>query len=515
MASEDEKLRNLPGPDLTGADEVRPPRPEALESATEPGDEVEAKPGRLAQLVARLQKPPEPTRDAKAGERTRALVILAGTGIACLFLFFGLFTTDGGANRKERRNKPNLGRPEPTAAAQESANRSAVPQLSVTQQPNDDTGELSEKDLLATMRNRGTPVPTEPPPPPAPPKPAKPKPSLAGVNFEDPALMEAYRRQRLTPPPRKTEVVDWNAAVAEYQAKQKPPVPAQPPAANPNDALRKSSLVFVRSAAVGGGPSSMAVPTLERKVSALLPQGTALVARLQHAVSSATKVPVVAVIEYNYEQDGQLVVPAGSKAYGELLQATPQGWVTLRFNVLELPGGQQEKIAASAISMERTSLRGEVNGKNSGKKFLTRALTGVGTIAAYAVGGRGLGSNALDNSILLRERLASNVALAGEQEMAQLAYQQNIVVTVPANTRFYLVLHEAGVTRPSDSIGPASAAPSTIGAPTLQTASAPGLTPQEMRDMIQLRNEMREMNRLMTQSLPGLPAPSTPPQAER
>lgn len=100
MASENENLRNLPRPDLTDADEVPPPRPEAPESATEPGDEVEAKPGRLAQLVARLQKPPEPTRDAKAGERTRALVILAGTGIACLFLFFGLFTTDGGASRK-------------------------------------------------------------------------------------------------------------------------------------------------------------------------------------------------------------------------------------------------------------------------------------------------------------------------------------------------------------------------------------------------------------------------------
>ncbi len=128
--------------------------------------------------------------------------------------------------------------------------------------------------------------------------------------------MEAYRRQGLTPPPRKTEVVDWNAAVAEYQAKQKPPAPAQPPM-NPNDALRKASLVYVRSVAAGSG-LSMTIPAIERKASALLPQGTALVARLQHAVSSAAKVPVVAVIEYNYEQDGQLVVPAGSKAYGEL-----------------------------------------------------------------------------------------------------------------------------------------------------------------------------------------------------
>src|SRR6185503_17816876 len=103
-------------------------------------------------------------------------------------------------------------------------------------------------------------------------------------------------------------------------------------------------------------------------------------------------------------------------------------------------------------SMERGALRGDVNGKNGAKKFLTRTLTGVGTIAAFAVGGRGL-AGGIDNSVLLRARLSSNVALAGEQELAALAYQQNTGVTVPANTRFYLVLHEAGVTRPVASPG--------------------------------------------------------------
>ena len=82
-----------------------------------------------------------------------------------------------------------------------------------------------------------------------------------------------------------------------------------------------------------------------------------------------------------------------------------------------------------------------------GKRFLTRTLTGIGTIAAFAVGGRGLGGQ-VDNSILLRERLSSNIAMAGEQDLAMQAYQQNIVVTVPANTRFYLGLERAGRQRP-------------------------------------------------------------------
>ncbi|MCZ2152969.1 MAG: hypothetical protein LC114_03540, partial [Bryobacterales bacterium] len=67
------------------------------------------------------------------------------------------------------------------------------------------------------------------------------------------------------------------------------------------------------------------------------PQGTALIARFQHGVSSAAKAPVIAVVEYNYEDNGQILVPAGTKAYGELTGATPQGWVTLKFHSLEFP----------------------------------------------------------------------------------------------------------------------------------------------------------------------------------
>ena len=329
-----------------------------------------------------------------------------------------------------------------------------VPQLNVTQQPNEETGELTEKDLLGTMRNRGTPVPTENVPKPAtakqlPPRRATTNPELSTVEFDDPALAEAYRRQGLTPPPRRTtDVTDWNAAIADYQAKQNPkPAPA-PPVSNPSEALRKSSFVYVRtnvgSVAVGAG----IVPTIQqRRPTTLLAQGTKLVARLQYEASSAAKVPVVAVIEYNYEQNGDLIIPAGTKAYGTLSQVTPQGWVTIKFDALEYPNGEQEKINGSSLSMEQGVLQGIVNGKNTGKKFLTRTLTGIGTIAAFAVGGRGLGGQ-VDNSILLRERLSSNVAMGGEQELAMLAFQQNIVVTVPANTRFYFGPQRTGRKRP-------------------------------------------------------------------
>jgi hypothetical protein len=481
---------------------------------------------RIEAFAARFLRPAESTREQKSGDRLRGALILVGTAIGCLFLFFGLFTTTTDPSKKERKTQPSLGRPQATAATSEAANRSVVPQLNVTQQPNEETGELTEKDLLGTMRNRGTPLLTENVPEPVatakqqPTRRATTNPALSRVDFDDPALAEAYRRQGLTPPPRRTtDVTDWNAAIDEHQAKQNPKPPQATPVSNPSEALRKSSFVYVRTNVAAASAGTSFAPTVQqRKATLLLAQGTKLVARLQYEVSSAAKVPAVAVIEYNYEQHGDLIIPAGTKAYGTLTQVTPQGWVTIKFDALEYPNGEQEKINGSSLSMEQGVLKGVVNGRNSGKRFLTRTLTGVGTIAAFAVGGRGLGGQ-IDNSILLRERLSSNIAMAGEQELAMQAYQQNIVVTVPANTRFYLVLNEAAVTAPPSFEGTTSpptnrALPGReevrpIAMGTASNASPlAGMSQQEIQELVSIRNEMREMNRLIKMQNP----PSVPPQ---
>ena len=491
---------------------ANPDSPGSEGPETEPSDQ-DAKPVSLLDRIrARLGPVPE-SRDLKSAERTRGLVILVGASVACLFLFVGLFTTDADSTKKPRGTSPNLGRPSSLPANPEVAQRSAVPQLNVNQQPNEEPNELTEQDLLGTMRNRAAALPPDPPsasPTKQLPPPAR---DLASANFSDPALMEAYRRQNIAPPRQPSNVTNWEEAIPEYQSRQQKPANAQPaaPPAKEVPQLGKSSLVFVRSqTAVSAGPQQVR-PAIRRVERRHLPQGAALIARFQHGVSSAAKAPVIAVVEYNYEDAGQIVVPAGTKAYGELTGATPQGWVTLKFHSLEFPNGEVEEIAGTALGMQRQALRGDVSGQNHGKRFLTRALTGVGTIAAFAVGGRGL-TGGIDNSILLRERIASNVALAGEQEMARLAYQQNIVVTVPASTRFYLVLHEAEGDRSSRSQG---AGPSgdqrQEPAATSQTASRIGLSDQELAEMIELRNEMRQMNRLLQLSN-ARQDPPPPPQ---
>ena len=59
-------------------------------------------------------------------------------------------------------------------------------------------------------------------------------------------------------------------------------------------------------------------------------------ARLQSAVSTAVKAPVVAAIEYNYERDGEIIIPAGAKAFGELQQAIIGAVIILAVTVDEL-----------------------------------------------------------------------------------------------------------------------------------------------------------------------------------
>ncbi|MBK7926028.1 MAG: hypothetical protein IPJ98_00625 [Bryobacterales bacterium] len=159
-----------------------------------------------------------------------------------MLLFFALFTKESGSSHKERKTQPTLGRPERAQVA-EDANRSPVPQLSANPAPPEEAGELTEKEVLETMRNGGGQLP--PGEPPAPPPPAERK-TLSSVNFDDPALEEAYRRQGLTPPPPRMEVRDWNVAVRESRTQPRPVAEPPAPAVDRNDDLRKSSIIYVR-----------------------------------------------------------------------------------------------------------------------------------------------------------------------------------------------------------------------------------------------------------------------------
>ena len=268
------------------------------------------------------------------------------------------------------------------------------------------------------------------------------------------------------------------------------------------DDLKKPSLVFVRSVQSNStsGTARVAPASLEETPATLgLPAGTKLLARLQSVASSAVKAPVVAAIEYNYEKDGQIVVPAGAQALGSLQQADRSGYVAIHFDTLQMPDGTTEKIDGTAMSLTYGPLRGSVSGKKTGTRFLVRTFTGLGTAATYLVGGTNGFNGPLSNSALLRDRIATNIGVAGDQELTNLAFNQNIVVSVPGNTRFYIVIQKGAATREGD-IRPAA---------TQQASNTQLPTMQELRELMQLR---RELSELYQQPSMQNSAPQTPQQ---
>ena len=439
------------------------------------------------------------TRTAKNVDRSKGLLALAGAVVVMIFVFLGLFSSSSGTrDRAAHKTKPSLGRPEMAAAKAAESRGSVTPLLNADMSAQDgNSDQISADDVKATGRLHMGPRPET----------GK---TLASVPPMDPAL-EAYRQAQagytVPQPP---------AVAANTPAPA--PAPAVPPARNEADALKKSSLVFVRnnstaSASAVRPASTVAEPALlERRATALLPNGARLVARLQSTVSTVVKAPVVAAIEYNYERDGEIIIPAGTKAFGELQQANKNGDVGIRFHMLQMPDGTTEKIDAGAMSLTYGPLRGSVSGSNAAKRILVRSLTGIGTMAAYLVGGPGgLGgvNGQLDNSILLRERIASNAGMAGEQEMAGLAVSENLAVSVPGNTRFFIVLLAAsGEEAPAKTI-PAGGRGATQLA---GNGASPLPSAQELRELIELKTELNRMYREVAATRTS--APAEPPQEQ-
>lgn len=407
-------------------------------------------------------------------DRTKTFMMLAGGVVVMALVFFALFSSPSSTRKANnaRPNQPNLGRG-PGGENATDTGRSVTPLLNAdTRKADENSGAITPEDIRNTAKLRA----------------------------------QAQAGQTSPPSVPRAEPKDYALNKIEFPAEPGYVPPTQPPstltpAVAPSATIplraMKASLVFVRSTAgtretIPGG--ALVQPAILPQTSEFnaLPAGTRLVARLQTPVSSAVKAPVVAAIEYNYERDGEIVIPAGTKAFGDLEQANEQGIVGLRFTAIQLPDQSMQRIDGRAMSLRYEPLRGNVAGRNTGKRFLVRAMTGVGTIAAATVGvrtGTGL-SEPITNNVLLRERLANNVAVGGEQQLAELAYHQNIVVTVPGNTRFYLVLakptgNSAGVSAPAAIPGNDSASQG------LAVASQTSV--QELRELMELKRELTRM----------------------
>jgi hypothetical protein len=212
--------------------------------------------------------------------------------------------------------------------------------------------------------------------------------------------------------------------------------------------LKESSIVFVRSAA--HTPTEASKPDFNGSDGPLLDlaPGTRIRAKLQTAVSTAVQDTVVAEVEYTYAIGDKIVIPAGTKVYGQLVQADRNGYMNIKFDQLEVLDNPPEKIEAIATGLDLGPLKGTVTGKNTGKNLLVKSISGIGSTLAM-VAGNNTGSSFSEND-LIRERLAENIGTAGDSDIMSMAINSRVVVSTPADTKIYVVFtkHEQSAATP-------------------------------------------------------------------
>jgi hypothetical protein len=392
--------------------------------------------------------------------------------VALLLVFFGVFSSPKNRSPlpgETARGAPSLGRKLTPGQEQNDPSKAVTPILNADLRSGDQApgSQVTPEDVGGTSARfaespKATGANTLAPEKPAPGKVRNARENaLKNVDFSDPAVAQA-------------------AAI---------PGPPPLPATEPVSDLKKPSIVFVRSAQ-STTPTFQSPLAEDSTLARLLPAGTRLVARLEAPVSSAAPAPVIAVVEYNYEHNGEIVLPAGARVFGKLSHVSPSGFVGFLFDRVVMPDSSVEKIEATAMDLKFGPLKGDVSGRKRGTNFLVRTMTGLGTVAAYVVGGQGTtGFNGpISENSLLRERIADNIGMAGQDEINMLAANQNIVVTVPGNTRFYVVLEKASSDQQTGKPGFRS---TDITGTSLAHGRVPTL--EELRELMQLKNELNQM----------------------
>jgi hypothetical protein len=380
----------------------------AIDAAPEGNEGIS--PGRISRRPFVLKKAPGP-----GGGHLAMMLIVAGT-LAVLAVAMVALLSSTGKNRKqtmEEAGKPNLGQAHTGIAAGD-----LVPNNTVKPTPSgaSESGAVNAADIertksphLAQSQSLGRSVPS-----------AK---SLGEIGrFEEPDT-SPNRQGKWTPPP-------YGSDTAQKQQAEK----------NAEDALSQPSLVF--TAHEQSVPrSGLESQTIGPNNLGLAP-GYHVAARLESMASTAVHAPVVAVVEYNYEDDGEVIIPAGARVVGKITEADPSGLMNLAFSSIEFPDGSSVPIDAVGSDMNLQAIKGQVTGRQRGRSTLVRSLSGIGETAAMMVGAPNANS-AFSEGDLLRMQVANNIGNAGDEQIMQMLTMEHIVVSVSAGTEIYVVFEKS------------------------------------------------------------------------
>jgi type IV secretory pathway VirB10-like protein len=361
-------------------------------------------------------------------------MLLIAIGLCVLLVcFFAFVSTKGSGKRKtisEQTGKPNLGR-----VVTPSSPGQIVPADKMTVQQNADakTGALDAHDIEKTKSQDANGL---------------------GAAGEDASTQKRVNRGGRTlgdvPPFRKPytdpeHLKNWNPEPYSGSNQAGNGQQAQTDRQEEEE-YAKPSVVFM--AHETGGARKGGIQLQPEPDNFGFEPGYHLAARLESMASTALRAPVTAVIEYNYERNGKLLIPAGSRVVGKISQADASGTMNIVFDSIEMTGGETTPISAIAATTSLQALKGRVTGKNAGRSFAVRALAGMGEAGAMLVG-QGNVNSAVSESDLIRQRAAENIGNGADAQVMGMMLTQHIVVSVPAGTEIYLIFTKAQKVSPS------------------------------------------------------------------
>jgi len=359
------------------------------------------------------------TRASKSSSEglSKGKLLLLGGGLAVAVLFFVITAIAGHTPKKQIAAKPQVQQQKQMETKPAKGSVTPVMDTVHTATPDNSAGQLGPGDIRRTRALTGQTVP---------------KSNSDSTNRPAAAKPRAGRTLASVP------------TFEETQQKWEDPAPygeaSNPPATQnqQQNALKEPSLVFVRSVTQSSAGTLSKTSANDDVMPQLdLTPGTRIEAKLETQISSAVLTPVVAVVEYTYAIGDRTVIPAGARVYGSLQQADRSGLVSVKFDEIELLDGAREKIEAVGTGLDLGPIKGSVYGKNTGKNFLVRAASGIGSVLAEVAGNNS--SAAFSEDDMLRERLAENIGTAGDTETMSLNANSRVVVSVPADTKIYIV----------------------------------------------------------------------------
>lgn len=344
-------------------------------------------------------------------------LILLGGGLAVAVLFFVFTAIVGKSPKKQTTAKPNGLQASLSGSNQPKGSVTPVMETVHTPAPDNSSGQLGPGDIRRTRSSDGK--------------------------------VATATSSQVSQKPASAASLGSVPSFADTQQKWEEPQPYGEPASTPaavqtqqQNSLKEPSLIFVRTQVQSQSSTTPRLNTDDDEAPVLeMTPGMRIQAKLETQISSAVQEPVVAVVEYTYAIGDRVVVPAGARIYGKLVQADRSGLVNVQFEEIRLLDGnrdeRREKIDAIGLGLDLGPIKGSVSGKNTGKNFLIRAASGMGSVLAEIAGNNS--SAAFSEDDMLRERLAENIGTAGDSEVMNLNANSRIVVTVPADTKIYVV----------------------------------------------------------------------------